>query len=65
VSLEWNPDFIAELEAGKYDWVAYLVCPRCRATWRGILPGERPGAFGPIEEECPDCELGFDGDTDG
>jgi hypothetical protein len=57
MALEWDQGFLDDMAAGKYDWVAYLVCPTCRCTWRGILPNERPGAFGPIDEECPDCEF--------
>ena len=44
----------------RYAWVAFLVCPRCGCTWRGILPGERPGAEGPILEQCPDCDIETD-----
>lgn len=56
--LRWNTEAIND---PKFAWVAYLVCPKCGSTWRGLLPNERPGAFGPVEEECPDCELGLDG----
>lgn len=59
--LRWNREVI---EDPKFAWVAYLVCPDCGATWRGILPNERPGVFGPIEEQCPDCEMELDGDED-
>lgn len=64
MALEWDQGFLDDMKAGKYDWVAFLVCPRCRCTWRGILPGERAAhgidEYGPIEEMCPDCEMDDD-----
>lgn len=58
--LYWNTELI---NSPQFAWVAYLVCPECRCTWRGLLPNERPGVFGPVEEVCPDCET-WDEDDD-
>ena len=53
VALYWNREVI---ENPAFAWVGYLVCTDCGETWRGLLPNERPGVFGPVLEQCPDCE---------
>jgi hypothetical protein len=50
--LEWDRELI---ESDRFRWVAFLVCGDCGMTWRGLLPNERPGVEGAVEEQCPDC----------